>query len=240
MKKVKKTGIYFTEDTENAIIKYNESTDDLDRNAIYLDKIHGPLNKLVENVINRFKFPYINLSFKDLKNQVLSFLIINLHKYKKENGKAFSYFSVIAKNYLILQNNSSYSKQKTESSLDDEAISEDDLFSENTIISNSDSLLILTSDEKTEDNKEFIRLSIEFWDENIPKIFKKKRDIEIAGAIVHLLRKIEHIENFNKKAIYLMIKELTNHKTNHITKIINKMKKIMIGQWKRFQSYGIL
>jgi hypothetical protein len=71
------------------------------------------LDKLAENVINRFKFPYLNQSFEDTKGQVVSFLVMNLAKFKPEkNKKAFSYLSVIAKNYLILQNNNAYKQQK--------------------------------------------------------------------------------------------------------------------------------
>ena len=69
-------------------------------------------------------------------------------------------------------------------------------------------------------------------------IFKKKRDIEIANAVVELLRRVDNIDNFNKKALYLMIREMTNHKTSHITKVINKMRGHVLTQMQEFRRTG--
>ncbi len=65
---------------------------------------------------------------------------------------------------------------------------------------------------------------IEFWDENLGKLFKKETEFKIASAVVEIFRKCSSIENFNKKALYLYIREMTNCKTQNITKVINKMK----------------
>ena len=111
-KKRQTNKVYFTQETEEAIIKYNKSTDLEEREQIFREKIYGPLDKLAENVINRFKFPYMEGTFDEIKAQVVSFLVINLHKFTEDKGKAFSYFSVIAKNYLILHNNNSYKEEK--------------------------------------------------------------------------------------------------------------------------------
>ena len=96
--------MYFNEDTEQAIIEYNKSQDEFEREIIFRERIHPALDKLAENIINRFKFPYIEGTFEDIKGQVVSFLVLNLHKFTEDKGKAFSYFSVVAKNYLILHN----------------------------------------------------------------------------------------------------------------------------------------
>ena len=45
-------------------------------------------------------------------------MVMNMHKYDHTKGsKAFSYFSVVAKNYLILHNNNNYKKLKTHSEI---------------------------------------------------------------------------------------------------------------------------
>ena len=93
--------MYFDEDVQNAIIEYNNKTDPVIRNKIYADRIAYALNKLCENIINTFKFSYFDAHYEDVKQEVLSFLILNMHKYDHTKGfKAFSYFSVVAKNYL--------------------------------------------------------------------------------------------------------------------------------------------
>ena len=106
-KKKKKNKMYFDMGVQDAIIEYNQSSNPQIRNEIYKEKIAYAFDKLCENIINTFKFSYFDAPFNDVKQEVTSFLVLNLHKYDHTKGyKAFSYFSVVAKNYLILVNNS--------------------------------------------------------------------------------------------------------------------------------------
>jgi hypothetical protein len=228
-----KNKIYFTKDTESAIVAYNECTDSIERNRIFSKEIYPALDKLAENVINRFKFPYIEESFDDVKAQVVSFLVLNLEKYTADKGKAFSYFSVVAKNYLILQNNNAYRSGMRTSYLGD-TVGEDSFSLEETLSVNPDDAIAQS------DARDFIKLLVQYWDFNLTKIFKKKKDIEIATAVIELLRRSNTIENFNKKALYLLIREMTNHKTVHITKVINKMKIYVAKQMMEYKKTGHL
>jgi hypothetical protein len=222
--------IYFTQETEDAIVKYNKTTDLEEREELYREYVEAPFDKLAENVINRFKFPYMEGTFEDVKSEVVSFLVMNLHKFTEGKGKAFSYFSVIAKNYLILHNNNAYKEEKRSVYLVDKV---DDAFSlEETLIAEPD------NEEIQSDMRDFIIILVQYWDFNLTKIFKKKRDVEISTAVVELLRRVDGIDNFNKKALYLMIREMTNHKTSHITKVINKMKVHVFEKMKEFRKTG--
>ena len=55
---------------------------------------------------------------EEVKHEVVSFLVMNMHKFKEGKGKAFSYFSIVAKNYLILNNNKNYKMGKIHSKID--------------------------------------------------------------------------------------------------------------------------
>lgn len=236
MTMVKKTTglgkVYFTQETEDAIIEYNKTDDAEKREQLYREYIQAPFDKLAENVINRFKFPYMEGTFDEVKSEVVSFLVINLHKFAEGKGKAFSYFSVIAKNYLILHNNNAYKEEKRSVYLVDKV---DDSFV-------LEEILIVEPEEQElqSDMRDFIQLLVQYWDFNLTKIFKKKRDIEIATAVVELLRRVDGIDNFNKKALYLLIREMTNHKTSHITKVINKMKIHVFEKMQEFRRTGHL
>ena len=109
----KKKNYYFTQETEDAIILYNKEENPVIRNVIYNKHIDYPFDKLAENIIHTFKFYYFDVSPNEVKHEVVSFLVMNMHKFKEGKGKAFSYFSVVAKNYLILNNNANYKKYKT-------------------------------------------------------------------------------------------------------------------------------
>lgn len=224
---------YFTEATEDAIVRYNESECTDERETIFRNEIAYPLDKMAENVINRFKFPYIKENFEPIKQQVVSFLVVNLHKYSKDKGKAFSYFSVISKNYLIFHNNNSYKEEKRSLYLSD---SGEDVVPLDDVVAN----LEAPNEHQHDDVKEFVALLVEYWENNVTRHFKKRRDIDIANAVIELFRRSHNIENFNKKALYLMIREMTDCKTGYITKVVNKMKVIIADQMQEFYSQGTI
>ena len=64
-----------------------------------------------------------------------------------------------------------------------------------------------------------------YFESNISSIFKKKRDLNIAYAILELMKEIDGIENFNKKSLYILIREMTDVNTSHITSVVNVLKK---------------
>jgi len=117
--KKKKRKVYFGQEVQDAVVEYNSSNDDNERNIIYGTRIHKAFDKLAENIINTFKFTYFDYGFEDIKHEVVAFMVMNMHKYDHTKGsKAFSYFSVVAKNYLILHNNNNYKKLKTHDKMD--------------------------------------------------------------------------------------------------------------------------
>lgn len=225
--------VYFTQDTENAIVEYNKTTDPDEREIIFRERIHPAVDKLAENIINRFKFPYIDGSFDDVKNQVVSFLVLNLHKYTADKGKAFSYFSVVAKNYLSQNNSNSYRDELRTTYIMDSSTEESTTLEE-TLITRPE------VDSSHRDTSDFMQLLIKYWDFNLDRIFKKKRDREIANAVLELMKRANTIENFNKKALYVLIREMTNNKTVHITKVINKMKVHVLEQMNEYRHSGYL
>ena len=66
---------------------------------------------------------------------------------------------------------------------------------------------------------------VDYFDSNLNSIFKKDRDLRIGYAIVDLIKQRDEIENFNKKAIYILIREMTDVETAHITSVVNVLKK---------------
>ena len=211
-RKKAKSKMYFTQDTENAIIAYNKSDDRLEKNDLYVAEIGYAFDKLAENLIHTFKFYYFDIPLTEVKNEVVSYLIMNIHKFKEGKGKAFSYFSIVGKNYLILHNNNNYKKMKITKSLD--------VLDFNRNLSSEES-----EKESKETYNEFVEQMLVFWDNNITNIFRRQKDILVADSVIELFRKRRNVENFNKKALYILIREMTGSNTQHITRVINVMKK---------------
>ena len=220
-----KNKIYFTQDTENAIIEYNKCDDPIKRNKIYQEEIQYPFEKLAENILNTFKFSYFDVPKMDVQMEVVSTLIEKIHMFKEGKGKAFSYFSIVAKNHLILKNNGNYKRFKKTALLSEMPETwnpENDFKQEQT----------------TDEYNEFKELMLEYWDLNLTKVFTKKRDIQIADAILELFRRSQNIENFNKKHLYLLIREMTDCKTHYITKVVNVMKEHQTRMLNEYLDYG--
>ena len=59
---------------------------------------------------------------------------------------------------------------------------------------------------------------------NLEKIIKYKRDIPIAYAILEIFKNCENIETYNKKALYIMVREMVKVKTQYITRVVNILK----------------
>ena len=131
--------------------------------------------------------------------------------FQEGKGRAFSYFTIIAKNHLILKNNGNYKRWK-----------------QNALLSQMPQTWNPANDyyetEENDEFKEFKSIMLKYWDKHLTEVFSKKRDIQIADAVLELFRRSEYIENFNKKHLYLLIREMTDCKTHYITKVVNVMK----------------
>ena len=211
-RKPSKTRMYFHEGTEQGIIDYNNATSWRERNLIYNEHLRAPFEKLVESIIHTFKFIYFDVPTEDVKHEVISFMITRLGKYKQGKGKAFSYFSVVVKNWLICHNNGNYKKLKTHSDVLD--------------LKHKDVKKVTYVDDSESRQAEsyFFSSVKDYWENNIDKVFKKDRDKKIAYSILELMDKVDSIEIFNKKALYILLREISGAKTQHITKVLNVMK----------------
>jgi len=69
---------YFTQETEDAIVAYNTSTDFEEKSKIYETKIHYAFFKLTQNIIHTFKLEYIFRCNNGLE------LESEIHKHLKE------------------------------------------------------------------------------------------------------------------------------------------------------------
>jgi hypothetical protein len=206
-----KDKIYFGTPAQDAIVEYNKTKDPIKRSRIYEERIKYPFEKLAENVINTFKFSYFDVPKKDIQTEVVSTMVEKMHMYKEGKGRAFSYFTIIAKNHLILKNNGNYKRWKQNA-----------LISEMPETWNPENDFYQT--EEATEFREFNDIMLEYWDRHLATVFNKKRDIQIADAVLELFRRSQYIENFNKKHLYLLIREMTDCKTHYITKVVNIMK----------------
>ena len=137
----------------------------------------------------------------------------------------FSYFSIVGKNYLILYNNTNYQKKKQK--VDPIKADEDEGV-----------IHQLGRDERKQEIKEFIDYFTEYIDKHMFTMFKKPDDLRVCDAINILFKRRENLEIFNKKALYIYIREMTEVDTPVITKVTKKLKILYKDLYSQFQIDG--
>jgi len=204
-----KKKLYFGPEVDESIIKYNQCEDASERSRIYEKEIKYALDKLVENTIHTYKFYYTdNQHLSTIQHEAVTFLIEKLPNFTKDKGKAFSYYSIVAKNYFILQNEKNFKKLTQHDKIDNYA----------------DSSKISVSQSDDVNMMMFINEFVDYWDSNLEYCYDKRVDRSIAAAVVELFRRRETLEIFNKKALYIYIREMTNASTQQITRVVKSLK----------------
>jgi hypothetical protein len=196
-KRTRKKNHYFTSVHEDAIIKYANTDDRELRSKLYEEYIQPAFDQMVDKIIYTYRFTTLpNIDY--LKADCKVWLTTILNKYDPSKGsKAFSYFSVVTKNWFIHKVKRTQKRNRTEIFMED-------------IISQLDEDLI--SQEKTYFQT---RSEIEFWTSLNGEIntwdsfMLKENEKKVLMAVRILLESADQIEIFNKKAIYLYLREIT-------------------------------
>ena len=222
-----KDNYYFTQETEDAIVRYNASSDPVFRDKVFKAEIYHPLYKLAENIIHTFKFYYLDVdSIEDLKLDVVSMLVEEkLHRFDSTNGaKAFSYFQTIVKRWLINYNNRNYKKLKQVGSFEE---MEDSYEVEG--LPDSERKMTLAS---------IVNIFVENSYNTMEELFTKEQDQRVADAILTLFKTRHDLEIFRKKALYIYIREMTDCETPTLTRVISKLKEEFYNTYRTYQDAG--
>lgn len=209
----KKSKKYFTKIHEDAVLEYVATDDNKKRNQIYVKILRPALTEMIKKIVYRYKFTSLP-NIVSLIDECEGHLVSILNKYdKNRNTKAFSYFTRITINWFI-QKGKKHSKQQKETLYDKLPLwVEEEFFSiENPFV------------EKTI-NEEFIT---NLWEEisNWENLSLKPNERKTLEAIKILLFNPESIDIFNKKAIYLYVREITGLNTKQILNNFNKFRKL--------------
>ena len=220
-KKKPSSNNYFTQETEDAIVAYNKATSTDEKEKIYHRHIHYAFFKLTENIIHTFKFYYTEVdNIEDLQHEIITFLLQKIHLFDPTKGaKAYSYFGTIVKRYLIIQNTKNYKKRVDKAPVEELYKDLNHSYELDTPLNQADYI------------SDFIDQYVGYCSENIYELFPKDKDAQVADAILEVFRKRENIDIFNKKALYIYIREIIDVKTPHITRVADQLGEIYKEQY---------
>ena len=204
---------YFTKEHEDAIVKYANTRDRRVRTELYIQWIQPAFDQMVDKIIYTYRFTSLpNISY--LRDECKIFLTTILDKYDPNRGsKAFSYFSVITKNWFIHKVKKTQKRNRTEVYMEDmlNELEEECISTEKTY------------NDVREDAEfwNFLHKEIDTWDNFMLKENEKK----VLLAVKILFDSADTIEIFNKKAIYLYLREITGLNTKQVVNNLNKLRK---------------
>lgn len=211
-RKKKKNNYYFTEITEKAIVDYCNTESLAKRSELYIKHIQPAFDELVNKIVYTYKFTSLeNVEYH--KDDCKIWLTTILGKFDPSQGKkAFSYFSVVTKNWFTHKAKKQTKKNRREVNYD-EMVREVEAIS-----SGSDASLLTEIEEKQFWNS--LLTEISSWQ----KLKLKPNEEKVLNAVMTLMENIEQIEIFNKKAVYLYMREITGLNTKQIVSALNKMR----------------
>ena len=212
-KRTRRKNHYFTQVHEDAIVRYAQITCVKERTDLYVNFIGPAFNEMVDKIVFTYKFT--NLSNIDsLRDECKIWLMTILDKYDQSKGsKAFSYFSVITKNWFIHKVKKQQKRNRTEIDLGDIPKRFEEQY-----LSTTDSYV------SEREEKEFwlsFYSELKSWDAGT----MKENDFKVYQAIIILFESKEEIDIFNKKAIYLYLREITGLNTKQIVNSLKKFRK---------------
>jgi hypothetical protein len=211
--------LYFNENTHNAIIKFQGLECDLEKDKLYVKDIFPAFDKLVENLIFIHGFMSTHSSYEDLKNDCVVFLYETLNKFDHTRGtKAFSYFNVVAKNWLIIKSKQRSKQIRRQISLDDPlSISRRDM-----------SAIEMYKVVPAQDSEMIKRESIENLFSLMSEIKEKlsgENEIACIDAIITLFEKIDDIDLLNKRAIFVYLRDISNLNPKQLSIAMSSIRK---------------
>ena len=205
--------MYFTQEHEEAIVKYALTDDRQIRTELYIKWIQPAFDEMVDKIVYTYKFTNLP-NIDDLRGECKVWLTTILNKYDPNKGsKAFSYFSVITKNWFIHKVKQTSKKAAREVDFETVAKEIDEKYVEN-------------------HSKYYAkRVNKEFWENLWEEInswdidMTKENERKVYEAVKVVLESVDDIDIFNKKAVYLYLRELTGLNTKQVVVQLNKMRK---------------
>ena len=203
---------YFHEGVEEAIQLYNKSESELERNRLFTI-IYPALAKISEVYYNKIKPTYMDGEMLDIQMDCTAYLTERLYRIKEGKGKAFSYFTICAKNYYIFHNQRGYTGTKKTLKLD--------YLNENWDIADDSS----KRTEEMDESAKLFHAFVDYIDEHKHKFVNTKKGNIVVSAVVDFLRDVDSIEDFNRRNIMNDLTEINGYKVDrhYVTKVFNRL-----------------
>ena len=203
---------YWGVEQEEAIVEFNTNEDIEDKHKVFVAIIEPAFRKLVENIYYTYNFNKILWDREQIEHEVMTHLYEKLNKFDiSKNKKSFSYFGTITKNWMIQRCNADKNKRFIDDDNQD-------------IIVQNISINAYEENEVNQHNQDFISGIIEDFDNWDSKENYNQEDFAVLEIVNDILKNYHRFNIYNKKQLYVYIREATDLPSRKITKSLKKIK----------------
>jgi len=206
---------YFTKETGHSIAKFIKCKDPKQKSLIFENELKKPFIALASNLIFVYKVNGLD-NVSNLRDDCVRFLFMKIETFDTNRPEtAFSYFNIIAKNWLFQQHNIVKRSEK-------KFVSTDETQVKNYVREKSKS----TYDECEYQffDKDFIVFLIDNFGEI--KNYCVDRDAKVLNGVIHLLNHIDEIDIHNRKAAIIYLRDMLGMTPKQISLSLGRLKKI--------------
>lgn len=217
--------LYFGPEVDKKICEFVLETDVSVKNTIFEKDIRPALVKLIDSQM--YLYGFYKIDDPDmLRNEALSNLYEILPKFDTAKGKGFSYFNMVLKNWFIWKIREKNRRLKQQS---------ENFYGIDHDIVKSNPSMILSSHEDEIIEKEFwlsLFKDMDKW----RSLLTKRQEIQVLDAIVFLLQNPNLVSIYNKKAVFLYLREMTGLTMKQVNHNMNRLRELYTVFRERFHS----
>ena len=212
---------YFTRATDRSIECFQNAASDEEKHEIFDKEIRPAFEKLIENLIYVYGF-YTLGDPPTLQRECLTDLYNILPKFdasksanpNKPTSASFSYFNMVAKNWFIARARENNKRMRNEGSIS--------LDPNHDAIRNDPNFIVSPHEAAVEDKERWVEFyrAMDSWHTEL----KKKNERQILEAIIFIMKSSDSVQIYNKKAVYLYLRDMTGLNTKQIVVTLKKIK----------------
>ena len=223
-KKIKKrpgsTNAYFTNDTQESIKKFQEDGAGKLRDQIFEKDILPALKKMVEYWVYVYGLESPLQSKEELVQSCVGFLHDSIHKWDSERStKAFSYFNVVSRNWLINTVNNHKKQSHRDISINDVELE--------SVLHNKDVDENLVTQSVEKDIIDFETIAgMKLRVKKIRNGLEDERDLVVMEAIEKVFDLADSLDFINRSALFIYIRDLCGYDKRTISRSMSRIRKV--------------
>lgn len=219
----KKKNIYFGKLVQDKILEYNNQTDSHKKQRIYQLHIYPAFKRVARSQVVKYKIQQRIQNANILQSQCIVRMTDRLQLYNEQRGRAFSFFTVIARNFILTQLHKGIKHNQKFKSINEISLSGNEV----NLIQQCSYNQWELQNEKIKNQviiQSTIKSLIQFLTDKILPTIKRQQQLQITKVVIDSMKNIDSLQQFiDKKDLIQTIADKTNTKVTTVQGVLRKI-----------------